>query len=115
MAGRYIWLLFFASLHVKVNCYVDQLVRHCNEDWCSKLDPLDHRYSSTEYHKQLIQFFSAGIPQLIYQDSSTTAAKADISDSCRGALVQVSKALFAGEEWAFRRKYFSTTITTALI
>lgn len=104
MANLY-QLISLLLLIINVNCDVDQLVKHCNEDWCTSLDPSDPKYSSKEYNRKLIQFFSAGIPQLIYEDGSKIAVEADVSSSCSEALNKVSKSLLNGEEWAFKREY----------
>lgn len=104
MASVHVILIVLVAAAVTVNCDVNQIVKHCKEDWCNSLDATDVRYSSEEYHKKLIQFFSAGISQLIYQDASHTASISNISSQCHTAMNRVSHALLSGEEWAFKRK-----------
>ena len=103
--NRTFFLFCFLTFFLNTYCDVNQLVKHCNEDWCNQLDPLDPEYSTKEYHKLLIQFFSAGIPQLIYEDGSKSTANANITSPCRQALEKVTKSLLKGEEWAFKCKY----------
>lgn len=105
MAWIHLLLIVFIGYTLPVNSDVNVITKHCKESWCNSLDVDDPRYTSRDYNKKLIQFFSAGITQLIYEDASVTASNSKLSSQCSSSLKKVSQALLKGEEWAFRCKY----------
>ncbi|KAI1298484.1 hypothetical protein HDE_04186 [Halotydeus destructor] len=92
------------SLSLQVRGDVDIITRLCKFQDCFNLDENDARYTGLAYNKKLIQLFSSGISQLLFEDVDKLLISlgSEITPSCVKQLKQVSNSMDLGDEWAFR-------------